>query len=99
VAKAPRQEFGTGTPSSFPTVTPPFPQHGHDFTLQAVMEMQRTLGELCGKVDRMAEDLKSQGNKIDAVRLTLARVGGGIAVLVVLISLVGAAIRFWPFSH
>ena len=58
MAKAPRQEFGTGsTPSSFPAVTPSFPQHGHDFTLQAVMEMQRTLGELRGKVDTMADTI------------------------------------------
>ncbi len=62
------------------------------------MEMQRTLGELIGKVERMGTDIASQGLKIDAVRLTLARVGGGLAVLVVLMGLVGAIIRFWPLA-
>jgi hypothetical protein len=101
MASKPRSEQGRDTtPPSFAEVTPSRQASGagHDFTLQAVMEMQRTLGELCGKVERMGADLKSQGEKLDGVRLTLARVGGGIAVLVVVVGLISAAVKFWPSS-
>jgi hypothetical protein len=40
----------------------PPPRHaqaGHDFTLQAVMEMQKTLGDLSGKVERLNNDFYS----------------------------------------
>lgn len=46
-------------PSSLPQTSPPdFAQPGHDFTLQAVMEMQRSLTALGTKVDRLLDDRK-----------------------------------------
>jgi hypothetical protein len=99
MVKSPRQDQQReSVPTSFPETTPRSGQPSHDFTLQAVMEMQRTLGELCAKVERLGGDLKGQSDKLDAVRITMARVGGGIAVLIVLISLVAALIKFLPFG-
>ena len=43
--------------------------------------MQRSIGELAAKTDRLIADVKSQGDKIDRVRLTLAWVAGGAAVI------------------
>ena len=54
---------------------------GHDFTSQAVIEMQRSIGELVAKTDRLITDVKSQGEKIDGVRITLAWVAGGADVV------------------
>jgi hypothetical protein len=53
--------------------------------------MQKSIGELCAKTERLITDVKSQGDKVDGIRLTLAWVAGGAAVVGVLI---GAAITF-----
>jgi hypothetical protein len=93
MARPPRQDNQKDTtPTSFPETTPPaYAQPGHDFTLQAVIQMQKSIGELCAKTDRLISDVKSHGDKIDGIRLTLAWVAGGAAVVGVI---VGAAITF-----
>lgn len=93
MARPPRQgQENEIPPTSFPETTPPrFSQPGHDFTLQAVIEMQKSIGELSAKTDRLISDVKSHGDKIDGIRLTLAWVAGGAAVVGVI---VGAAITF-----
>lgn len=45
------------------------------------MELQKSVGEINAKVDRMVGDLKSQGEKIDKLRIWAAGVVGGAAVL------------------
>jgi hypothetical protein len=75
------------TPKSFPETPPRFQQHGHDFTLQAVMEMQKSLGDLSSKTDRLIADSKSQGEKLDSVRMTMHWVAGGAAMLVFLLGI------------
>ncbi len=59
MARTPRQgQENELPPASFPETTPSrFSQHGHDFTLQTVIEMQRSLGELMAKVDCTAARL------------------------------------------
>jgi hypothetical protein len=93
MARPPRQDLDRDVPpESFPeTVPPKYAQFGHDFTLQAIIEMQKSIGELCAKTDRLISDVKSHGDKIDGIRLTLAWVAGGAAVVGVI---VGAAITF-----
>jgi hypothetical protein len=49
--------------------------------LQAIMELQKSVGEINAKVDRLAGDLKSQGEKLDKLRIWAASLGGGAAVL------------------
>ena len=72
--------YRDSTPTDFPQ-TNPFPaSSNHDFTLQAVYEMRGSLGDLTAKVDRLINDVKGHGDKIDKVRMKLAWVAGGAAV-------------------
>jgi hypothetical protein len=47
----------------------------------SLIEMQKSIEELCAKTDRLLGDVKSHGEKIDRIRLTLAWVAGGAAVI------------------
>ena len=97
MAKAPRQEPSReAAPTSFAETTPRFAQQGHDFTFQAVIEMQRSIGELSAKTDRLVSDVKSQGEKIDGVRIRLAWVAGAAAVVGFLIALALGLMRVFP---
>jgi hypothetical protein len=60
--------------------------------------MQRSIGELAAKTDRLIADVKSQGEKIDGVRLKLAWVAGGAAVVGFLVAVLLAVARFWPLA-
>jgi hypothetical protein len=99
MASRPKPEASAqGTePKSFPATTPPsYSQPGHDFTLQAVMEMQKNVGELVARTDRLISDVKSQGDKIDNLRIRFAWVTGGAVVVGALISIFLAALRILP---
>lgn len=99
MGKPPRQENPRETaPTSFPETTPRFAQPGHDFTLQAVVEMQRSIGELCAKTDRLIADVKSQGEKIDSVRLRMAWIAGGAAVVGFLIAVGIGVLKLLPLG-
>jgi hypothetical protein len=65
------------------------------------MEMQRTLGGLCEKVDGMSANLKSQGDKIDVVRQQISFVRGALWVIgtLVTIAIVGAGAYLKYISH
>ena len=78
MAKQPKTRKGT-TPQSYAPTTPPQAQAGHDFTLQAVMEMQKTLGAIGNKVDTvdkrvddMSTELAKHGKWIFAANVVLA---------------------------
>lgn len=47
----------------------------HSVTLQAIMELWKSLSELAAKTDRLIKDVQSQSGKSDAVRhqVTFAR--------------------------
>jgi hypothetical protein len=108
-------------PSRLPEVTPP-PPYGrdHSFTLQTILELQRSFGRLEEKVDRLAEDSRTQidglsklgdklgirldtlNEKVDRLRMWVARVVGGATVLGFLVWLVTMwrdAIGHWLLSH
>lgn len=68
----------------------------HSFVLQAIMDLQKTVGSLTSKVDRLIDDVSSHGNKIDRLRLTLAW-AGGIAVAVMFFLSIAA--RIIPIPH
>ena len=71
MARTPRQDQGGEiTPTSFPEVTPRSVQSTHDFTLQIVGEMQRSIGE------------KTQGDKLDRLQHQATFIKGGLAVSV-----------------
>ena len=100
MANTPRREQGRDTEPTFAEVQPSrAAMPGHDFTLQAVMEMQRSIGDLAAKTDRLIADVKSQGEKLDGVRMKIAWVGGGAAVVGFLLALLLGVIRYLPLGH
>jgi len=60
--------------------------------------MQRSLGELSAKTDRLITDVKSQGDKIDSVRMRLAWLAGGAAVLGFLVAIGLGLVKMLPFG-
>jgi|SRR5438034_3457327 len=55
-------------PETFPAVLPPnYPSASHDFTLQAVMEMQKTVGQLCEAVSSLKEQSREHDRKLDSI--------------------------------
>ena len=97
MARQPRQEPGReAPPQSFPETVPRVYQPGHDFTLQAIIEMQRSIGDLCAKTDRLISDVKGHGEKIDSIRLRMAWIAGGAAVVGFLFAAVIGLIKLLP---
>ena len=90
------------TPQTYPETTPPpYARHGQDVgvhVLQAVFEMQNSIGELTAKVDRLISDVRSHGEKIDSVRMRLAWLAGSAAAVGALATLALAALRVLPSS-
>lgn len=76
-----------GPPTSFPEGPPSSMPWDHSFTLQAVMQMQKDLGVLSEKIDRMREDFvesKSDGKetrgKLSEVKESIASFKGAMKV-------------------
>jgi|HubBroStandDraft_1064217.scaffolds.fasta_scaffold547160_2 hypothetical protein len=53
----------------------------HSFTLQALMELQKSVAGLMTKTDRLILDVDKHGDKIDAVRQQISFVKGAIWVI------------------
>lgn len=66
----------TPSPNEVPVSQPPYTGHqDHSFTLQAIMEMNKTLGQLCEKTD----SLKTQINNFDTRLATVESTVSGIS--------------------
>ena len=83
MAKSPRYDDvrESSPPRSFAETNPRFPQPSHDFTLQAVMEMKESVGQLIAKTDRLILDVESQSKKIETIRTKMTLVTGGALVI------------------
>jgi septal ring factor EnvC (AmiA/AmiB activator) len=82
-------------PQDFPVTTPRIAQPGHDFTLQAVFETQRSvadmtrahaetqraIGEITTKLDRLISDGKSSAEKIEKLSEKIDKVKSQITFL------------------
>jgi hypothetical protein len=79
-------------PKDFANVTPPPQMLDHSFTLQAVMELQKSVVELATKTDRLIKDVEGQGTKIDDVRHQITFVKGALWVFGGLLTLAGIVI-------
>lgn len=100
MVKPPRQDQTQETvPASFPETLPRFATSGHDFTLQAVMEMHHSIGDLVAKTERLISDVKSQGEKIDAVRIKIAWVTGGAAAVGFILAVILAVLKLLPIAQ
>jgi hypothetical protein len=59
-------------PHDLPRTTPEgYASERHDFTLQAVMEMQRSIGQMSAKIERLIEDTRTnrESNTAEITRL------------------------------
>jgi hypothetical protein len=72
----------------------------HSFTLQAVMELQKSVAQLATKTDRLISDVEAHGTKIDDVRGKIRFVQGAVwvigAIVAMGIALIGLAARLIP---
>ena len=59
---------------------------GHDFTLQAVMELQKSVGEINANLQAMKSSLDSVKSKVDDLVGWKNKILGGFAVLAVMIT-------------
>lgn len=93
--RSPRRSDEDTTPGPYPDAPPSPYQLATDssFTLQTVMELQKSVGEISAKVDRLIGDVRSQGDKIDRMRLTFAWVGGGCALVLAVMAFLPASVR------
>ena len=73
--KGPLREDET-TPPRMPDTTPPnYPSPTHDFTLQAVMHMQETIGGLVEAVESLKDQSKERDRKLDEIVKEIHSVG------------------------
>ena len=63
------------------------PMLDHSFTLQAIMELQRTLAELGAKTERLIKDVESQNGKLDAVRHQVTYAKGALVILAAILGI------------
>ncbi|MEI7609380.1 MAG: hypothetical protein WCJ64_18520 [Rhodospirillaceae bacterium] len=99
------------TPGAFPDQAPAGALDNHSWLLQAMLDIQKSIGKIDAKtdalkdtidtktdalkekVDSLASEVKSQKEKIDKLRLLVAAVGGGLAVVWTLAALVPQAVK------
>ena len=58
------------------------------------MELQKTVGQLGTKVDRLIDDVREQGKTLDAVKTKIAWVVGGAAAVGAILGLIAAGSQF-----
>jgi hypothetical protein len=72
----------------------------HSFTLQAIMEVQKTIGDLTAKTERLISDVAGHGTKIDGIRHQIAFVKGALWVIGALVVISSTAIGLYlRYSH
>ena len=83
-----------GVNPSLPDSTPEsiHPRYDHSFMLQAVMEMQKTLGELNSAVSTMNASIQSTKAKVDDLVGWKNKILGGAVVLGAVFTLLGFAV-------
>jgi hypothetical protein len=68
VAKTTKEQARDTTPAQLPETTPQnYPALDYSFTLQAIMEMQKTLGQLSQAVTTLTEESKKNSEKIGTI--------------------------------
>src|SRR5579863_3029315 len=82
-AREDRERSREGPPQRMAETTPPeYPSRDYAFpTLQAVIEMQKTLGQLGQAIHTLTEQVKDNDKKLDKIALVVYSAGAVIAVL------------------
>lgn len=96
-----------GAPTSMPEGTPSLASPtDHSFTLQAIMEMNKTLGVLSAKVENLGGTISSLdarvegfADKLDKVRHWQSVVSGGAIVIAAIAAIIWAVITFIPWDR
>ena len=74
-------------PQSFPETTPQrYAGSDYSFTLQAVLELQKSVGQLQEAVSTIKEQIKHQGEKLDKLNLRIYAAGTVLVVLGAILS-------------
>lgn len=59
---------GEGNPAQYPLGTPPYPSPDHSFTLQTIMDLNKSMGQMIESVNGMSkriDDLSSRMEKLE----------------------------------
>lgn len=64
----------------------------YSFTLQSVMEVQKAVGALTTKVDRLIDDVDKQSNSVDDIRHKISFVRGAVWVIGIAGALIGTVL-------
>ena len=92
-AKPPRSAEADATaPQAAPAVAPNYGIQDHSFTLQAIMELQRSLGELNANVVALKSSIDGVKNKVDDLVSWKHKIIGGVAVAGAVIAILTFAI-------
>ncbi|WP_419903358.1 hypothetical protein [Kiloniella sp.] len=96
-----RERLQGVVPERMAEAAPNYSQPSHDFTLQAVMELQKSVGKLEATLDNVAQKIDDQKNEVkgvctrlDAVDKTLNRTIGGAVVSAILI-VAASSVVWW----
>lgn len=63
-----------GPPRTDVQSTPPYASPGHDFTLQAIMELQKSNGQLTEAVNSLKTSIDKQDSKLDKLEIKMSGV-------------------------
>ena len=93
MAKAPGELYERETtPPRLPEITPQaYPSSDYSFTLQAVMEMQKTLGQLTQAVITLTEESKEIKGKLNRIGNKVNAAQVGLVISGVVLSAIGSA--------
>jgi len=85
----------TTTSPKLPDTSPqPFQGSDYSFTLQAVLEVQRSLGKLENAIINLADQSQKHGDKLDKLSHKISMAQGGVWVIAALIAGLGSAVAF-----
>jgi|GEM_PF-3158633 hypothetical protein len=92
MARTTQKESIQDTPTRFAETTPPpYPSSDHSFTLQTVMEMQKTLGQLTQTVTTLTEESKKCGDIIDKISHKVYAAEKVVVVVGIILGTLGSA--------
>jgi len=74
-------------PRDFPNVPPSSPMIDHSFTLQAVMEMQRSIGQLTEAINQLGRSVGTLDNRTKSVEEEVSKVNTKLAIAAAILAL------------
>lgn len=82
-------------PTEFANVAPQTAMLDHSFTLQAVMELHKSVAGFVTKTDRLISDVEGHGKKIDGISHQISFVKGALWVIGGLVAIATLAITWY----